>query len=82
MSDVPMPICMACAHLQESSGTSIFDPTSFPLCSAYPEGIPDAIFPGGYDHRQSYSGDQGIRFLLAPGKDRLLLSYSPPGGES
>jgi hypothetical protein len=34
-----------------------------PVCAAYPDGIPDEIIRQGFDHRQPYPGDNGIRFI-------------------
>ena len=41
-------------------------------CDAFPEGIPDAIYLGGFDHRHPFEGDHGIRFDL--GQDPMDAS--------
>jgi len=35
-------------------------------CDAFPEGIPRWIFDFGYDHREPYPNDKGIRFEISP----------------
>lgn len=44
--------CILCAHYQ-----------MLKECDAFPDGIPDEIFDGTFDHREPYDGDHGIRFI-------------------
>lgn len=58
-SIVPMPVCLTCKHFHGGS--------AFPVtCEAYPKGIPEAIWAGGFDHRQPYSGDNGVQYEAKP----------------
>lgn len=43
------------------------------VCTAYPDGIPDAIIRSDVDHRQPYRGDHGIQFEANP-------RHAPPPG--
>lgn len=54
-------LCWACKHLSDEAGET---PDGIPTgtCKAYPNGIPLDIFAGGFDHRQPFAGDNGIRF--------------------
>lgn len=31
-------------------------------CEAYPDGIPEDIITGQFDHKEQHNGDNGIRF--------------------
>ena len=48
--------CLECVH------------TTFSMryCDAFPEGIPDVIMTGMFDHRQPFEGDHGIRYEPDP----------------
>jgi len=54
--DPPVKVlqCFACQHLQDYEGKL--------TCRAFPEGIPDEILSGDFDHSNAYEGDNGIRF--------------------
>jgi hypothetical protein len=56
----PAPACFKCAHYR---GTGELGP----LCAAFPFGVPDDIYYGGFDHRQAFPGDGGIRWEPAAG---------------
>jgi hypothetical protein len=55
---IVLPKCVFCSHshLPESA-----------TCTAFPDGIPDAILQEGYDHSKPYPGDHGILFDPVPG---------------
>ena len=48
---INIPICFECKSYIDKYN-----------CSAFPEGIPNEILVGEYDHRQPYEGDNGIQF--------------------
>jgi hypothetical protein len=61
----PRPICLDCSRLgRVRKGNQ--------TCAAFPQGIPDRIYVGVYDHRKPYKGDKGIRFEVAHGKESSL----------
>lgn len=47
------PKCTECVHFIEEKGAK---------CEAFPEGIPEAIWVGSYDHTKPFFGDGGIRY--------------------
>lgn len=47
------PICMLCEHFV----SGLDNPRMKPTCIAFPEGIPDKIFKGGFDHREALSNE-------------------------
>lgn len=64
----PEPMCTRCKHFRLEPGLP---------CDAFPDGIPDDILVGGFDHTQPYPGDNGIMFEPAPvlAKVKLPLAY-------
>ena len=49
------PICTSCTRLHSWDDTH---PTWW--CEAFPDGLPDDIAVGGFDHRNPHEGDNGI----------------------
>lgn len=54
MTSMDAPQCIECKHFK-----TIVDP---PRCVAFPDGIPDDIWYGDFDHRNPYPEDNGILF--------------------
>lgn len=70
-------ICDACVRLQQRSNpeaTTSLD-RWIPYCDAFPERVPNEIYRAGFDHRNPFEGDRGIRFELRPGSERALAAY-------
>lgn len=72
-------ICEACALRKSTpnpdhSGASPYT-AEIEYCAAFPDGIPEDIYPGGFDHRREYPGDHGIRFELKQGAAELVDIY-------
>lgn len=57
------PICMSCRWFDRKA-----DDLS---CTAFPDGIPDAIIENRVDHRQPIEGDHGIQFEQGEGLEPL-----------
>lgn len=51
MTSVPAPICTYCKHFQKPW-----------TCTAFPDGIPQAIIESEHDHRTPHEDDDGITF--------------------
>lgn len=67
MTTGPPPICDACSRLRPLGDRL--------ACEAFPDGIPDEILFEGFDHREPFPGDQGVRFELADGAEQRLANY-------
>ncbi len=65
----PVPICQFCKRFRE--GKDWGDPNT---CEAFPEGIPDEIELGGFDHRKPFKGDGGVRFEQ---RDDIPMVWEP-----
>ena len=50
------PQCLSCRHFQ----------LRMQNCTAFPRGIPDAIYTNKHNHRLPYPNDNGIRFEEKP----------------
>lgn len=70
------PICIYCRRLVEEN-EELF------ACTAYPEGIPEAIVMNQTDHRKPFEGDHGQQFEVKPGSEAKaedlfsLLTFAP-----
>lgn len=42
------------------------DDEGYPVCAAFPNGIPTEIIQGDFDHREPYEGDGDITFVPGP----------------
>lgn len=63
MTTYQAPICFFCKHLKrDGDGDPDITEEGRFTCSAYPQGIPEAIITSEVDHRQPYKGDNGIQF--------------------
>ena len=55
--------CWPCRHYRPPDLPPGMDGTwSVGTCAAFPGGIPSIINAGGFDHRQPFEADNGIRF--------------------
>ena len=69
VTSVPVPLCESCALLRPG-------PEGFGhVCAASPDGIPDAIYIDGFDHRQTFPGDGGVLYEPEPGGESRLAAY-------
>jgi len=55
MTIYPPPICLMCKHNREA-------PQGGMVCDAFPDGIPEPILVGDFDHTEPYPGDHDIQF--------------------
>jgi hypothetical protein len=52
----PTPLCLKCARFHDTNDDTF-------TCDAFPEGIPDEIVLGGFNHNLPFPGDNGMRFI-------------------
>lgn len=52
------PVCKLCKHFSIKRSID----SGFPVCDAFPDGIPVDIWKGDNNHTKPYLGDRGIQF--------------------
>lgn len=75
----PWSTCDSCVRLKRTpnpdhAGESPYT-MEFMFCEAFSNGIPEDIYPEGYDHRLPYPGDNGVQFELHPGREEFIEEY-------
>lgn len=55
--------CMTCGWLDRPPRKG--DGKTF-TCMAFPDGIPEEIISGNFDHTAEYDGDRGLRYIKDP----------------
>ncbi len=58
MTTLIAPLCATCTHLRLPEP----DETRGYTCTAFRDGIPDAILDNEHDHRMPYEGDGGVLY--------------------
>ncbi len=71
MTSLLPPMCMVCARRR--------DWKDGPVCEAYPDGIPEEIIMGQWDHRLPKPGDRGLQFV--PREDAQPQEWWPDESE-
>lgn len=77
MTAGPIPICESCSRLRPGPDGFGFE------CEAFPDGIPDEIILDGFDHREPFPGDHGVRWELDagdPAAEARLAAYVDDAG--
>lgn len=66
----PRSQCSACINLVPLTEEQWRSTTRVQrTCTAFPTGIPEAVFGNELDHRQPVEGDRGIQFEAKPGDE-------------
>lgn len=72
MTTPALPLCASCARLRAADALEFGG--GF-VCEAFPDGIPEDIIEGGFDHRKPHGGDGGVLYEMRPGDEALLAAY-------
>ncbi|GAB5492415.1 MAG: hypothetical protein Phog2KO_26300 [Phototrophicaceae bacterium] len=56
--------CLYCKHFHILNRSGLF-------CDAFPDGIPDEIVKGHFDHRKPHPNDNGVQFEINPTKEHM-----------
>jgi hypothetical protein len=74
-------LCVACARAVDLTGASHPDGETA-LCTSFPEGIPDAIYLHGADHRASLEGEPPFQLRPDAASRRLHAEWLAWMGEA